>query len=76
MRLLRHGRVSIERPNFSAFSDTIVLKANQPLAAPATEILARTRVAYTAQLVLAKIACDSKSIVASESYTLAAQRWV
>ena len=47
------GRIfAMARPKVAAFTHIIVLKANQPLDVPATEVLARTRATYDGPLVL------------------------
>jgi len=47
------GRIfSMARPKLAAFTHIIVLKANQPLDVPPTEVLARTRTTYDGPLVL------------------------
>lgn len=47
------GRIfSIAKPKLAAFTHVIVLKANQPLDVPPTEVLARTRSTYDGPLVL------------------------
>lgn len=47
------GRIfALARPKVAAFTHIIVLKANQPLDVPPTELLARTRATYDGPLVL------------------------